>query len=59
MNRPTETFSREKNVLGGLLAAYLAVRLASAVIPTWKKPVWNIPSIKPIIMLTLTYMTYL
>jgi hypothetical protein len=38
--RIAETFSREKNILGELLsAAYLAERLASAVIPTWKKPV--------------------
>ena len=38
LTRIAETFSREKKVLGELLVAYLAVRLANAVIPTWKKP---------------------
>lgn len=37
--RIVKTFSREKNLLGVLPVAYLAVRLANAVIPTWKKPV--------------------
>ena len=39
MELRARTFSREKNVLGELVVAYLAVRLASAVMPTWKKPV--------------------